>query len=599
MSTVCSRRDLQFLLYEMLDAGGLAQRDRYAMHDRVSFDAVIDLAFRLADEQLQPHAAKSDVEEPHVVDGKVVQIPETGAALVQLRDAGFFASTVSEDLGGMQLPFTIGQACAALFKGANVSTTGYLLLTRAAANLLEAHGTEDQKRRYMMPMNEGRFFGTMCLSEPDVGSSLADIRTRATPRGDGTYAIKGNKMWISGGAQEISENIVQLVLAKLPDAPPGVKGISLFVVPKYRLDDDGNPGAWNNIELAGLNHKMGYRGITNCLLNFGENGETIGELVGEPHRGLIAMFHMMNEARIGVGLGATMLGYSGYLHALSYARERKQGRPLDGRDPTTPPIPIIEHPDVRRMLLQQKAYLEGGLALGLWCGMIVDNEKTAENQEARRHAKRLLDIITPVAKAWPSEFCLEANKLAIQVHGGYGYTRDFPVERLYRDNRLNPIHEGTQGIQGLDLLGRKAVMDDGACFDALSREIEVMASESEDAGFADEALAVRDAWREVGSALEATKVRLGEGRIAAALASATPFLNGFGHIVVTALWLRQAAIAGRALGNEVSTDDAAFYRGKIQAMRYMVAYELEPARAWLKTTADGDATVLETEPDWM
>ncbi|MGY8997430.1 MAG: acyl-CoA dehydrogenase family protein, partial [Alphaproteobacteria bacterium] len=353
MSTVCSRRDLQFLLYEMLDAGALAERERYAMHDRMSFDAVIDLAFRLADEQLQPHAAKADVEEPHVVDGKVVQIPETGAALEQLRDAGFFSSTVAEDLGGMQLPFTIGQACAALFKGANVSTTGYLLLTRAAANLLEAFGTKDQKRRYMMPMNEGRFFGTMCLSEPDVGSSLADIRTRATPRDDGTYAIKGNKMWISGGAQEISENIVQLVLAKLPDAPPGVKGISLFVVPKFCLDDDGNPGAWNNIELAGLNHKMGYRGITNCLLNFGENGETIGELVGEPHRGLIAMFHMMNEARIGVGLGATMSGYSGYLHALAYARDRKQGRPLDGRDPTTPPIPIIEHPDVRRMLLQQ------------------------------------------------------------------------------------------------------------------------------------------------------------------------------------------------------------------------------------------------------
>jgi alkylation response protein AidB-like acyl-CoA dehydrogenase len=599
MSTVCSRRDLQFLLYEMLDAGALTERDRYAMHDRVSFDAVIDLAFRLADEQLQPHAAKADVDEPHVVNEKVVQIPETGAALEQLRHAGFFASTVNEELGGMQLPFTIGQACAALFKGANVSTTGYLLLTRAAANLLEVHGSEDQKRRYMIPMNEGRFFGTMCLSEPDVGSSLADIRTRATPRGDGTYAIKGNKMWISGGAQEISENIVQLVLAKLPDAPPGVKGISLFVVPKYRLDDDGNPGVWNNIELAGLNHKMGYRGITNCLLNFGENGESIGELVGAPHRGLIAMFHMMNEARIGVGLGATMSGYSGYLHALTYARERKQGRPLDDRDPTMLPIPIIEHPDVRRMLLQQKAYVEGGLALGLWCGMLVDNEKTAEDAEAQHHAKRLLDIITPVAKAWPSEFCLEANKLAIQVHGGYGYTRDFPVERLYRDNRLNPIHEGTQGIQGLDLLGRKAVMDDGACFDALSHEIDAMASEAEDAGFAEEALAVRDAWRDVGSALEATRVRLGEGQIAAALASATPFLNGFGHIVVTALWLRQAAIAGRALGNEVSTDDTAFYRGKIQAMRYMVAYELEPARGWLKTTAEGDATVLETEPDWL
>ena len=599
MSTVCNRRDLDFLLYEVFGADRLAKRPRYAMHDRVSFDAVIDLAFRLADEHLQPHAARADVEEPFVADGKVVQIPETSAALEQLREAGFFAATFDEELGGMQLPFTVGQACAALFKGANVSTTGYLLLTRAAANLLEAHGTEEQKQRYMAPMNEGRFFGTMCLSEPDVGSSLADIRTRATPRGDGTYAITGNKMWISGGAHELAENIVHLVLAKLPDAPPGVKGISLFVVPKYRLDDEGRPGEINNIELAGLNHKMGYRGITNCLLNFGEKGKTIGELVGEPHRGLIAMFHMMNEARIGVGLGATMLGYSGYLHSLAYARERRQGRPLDGRDPTSPPIPIVDHPDVRRMLLQQKVYVEGGLALGLWCGMMVDHEKTAESEQDRKRAKQLLDIITPIAKAWPSHFGLEANSLAIQVHGGYGYTRDFPVERLYRDNRLNPIHEGTQGIQGLDLLGRKAMMDGGACFQVLSEDIESMAQEADAAGFTNEASVVREGWSAVSDTLDAARSRLGEGHIALALAHATTFLYGFGHHVVAALWLRQAAIAHQALETGCSADDDLFYRGKVQAMRYMVKHELGPARAWLAPTELGDPTVLDTQSDWL
>jgi len=598
MSTVCSRRDLEFLLYEVFGADRLTERQRYAMHDRVSFDAVLDLAFRLSDEQLQPHAAKADAEEPHVADGKVSQIPETAAALEQLREAGFFAATVDEELGGMQLPFTIGQACMALFKGANVSTTGYMLLTRAAANLLEAHGTDDQKRRYMMPMNEGRFFGTMCLSEPDVGSSLADIRTRAEPRGDGTYAIRGKKMWISGGDQEISETIVHLVLAKLPDAPPGVKGISLFIVPKHRLDGDGHPAEPNHVALAGLNHKMGYRGITNCLLNFGETGETVGELVGEPHRGLIYMFHMMNEARIGVGLGATMLGYSGYLHALAYARDRKQGRPLEGRDPTSPAIPIVEHPDVRRMLLQQKAYVEGGLALGLWCGLLVDEQKTAPDEADRERASRLLDIVTPVAKAWPSEFGLEANKLAIQVHGGYGYTRDFPVERLYRDNRLNPIHEGTNGIQGLDLLGRKAVMNEGACFDALAREIRAMASEADAAGCSDESDAVRAAWEDVAATLGEARARLGEGHLARALANATTFLNGFGHVVVTALWLRQAA-AAKSGHDDARGDDAAFYRGKVQAMRYMVNHELAAARAWLRPTALGDATVLNTDPGWL
>jgi len=597
VSQVCSRRDLEFLLHEVLRVEALIARERYAMHDRVAFDAVLDLAFRLAEEQLQPHAALADANEPHVVDGRVVQIAQTGQALEALRDAGFFAATVDEDLGGMQLPFVVGQACAALFKGANVSTTGYLLLTRAAANLLEAHGTQEQKQRYMLAMNTGRFFGTMCLSEPDVGSSLADIRTRAAPRGDGTFAIRGNKMWISGGEHELSETIVHLVLAKLPDAPPGARGISLFIVPRHRLDADGNPGESNNVVLAGLNHKMGYRGITNCLLNFGESGETVGELVGEPHRGLAYMFHMMNEARIGVGLGATMLGYGGYLASLAYARERRQGRPLEGRDPSAPPIAIIEHPDVRRMLLQQKAYVEGGLALGLWCGLLVDEQKTAPDAGARDHARRLLDILTPIAKAWPSEFGLEANKLAIQVLGGAGYTRDFPVERMYRDNRLNPIHEGTNGIQALDLLGRKAVMEDGACFAALTSEIEVMADEAAGAGLSEEAQAVRQAWQNVAEARSAAVARLAGEGITAALANATMFLHGFGHVVVTALWLRQAAVAQRALG--AGSGEEAFYGGKIQAMRYMVRHELHLARAWLQTTLDGDTTVLETPAAWL
>ncbi len=597
MSQVCNRRDLDFLLHEVLAVESLLERPRYAMHDRLSLDAVLALAFRLAEEELAPHAALADVREPEVVDGRVVQIPETAAALAVLREAGFFAATVSEDEGGMQLPFVVGQACMALFKGANVSTSGYLLLTRAAANLLEAHGSPEQKRRYMMPMNAGRFFGTMCLSEPDVGTSLADIRTRAVPRGDGTYALRGNKMWISGGEHELSETIIHLVLAKLPDAPPGARGISLFIVPRHRLDAQGNPGEDNNVVLAGLNHKMGYRGITNCLLNFGESGETVAELVGEPHRGLAYMFHMMNEARIGVGLGATMLGYGGYLASLAYARERRQGRPLDARDPAAPPVAIVEHPDVRRMLLQQKAYVEGGLMLGLWCGLLVDEQKTAPKETAREHARRLLDILTPVAKAWPSEFCLEANKQAIQVLGGCGYTRDFPVERLYRDNRLNPIHEGTNGIQALDLLGRKAVMEEGACFAALGSEIAAMANDAAGAGLAAEARLLEEAWEAVAAARAASVDHAEVHGAAAGLANATAFLYGFGHVVVTALWLRQGAVAVRAL--ERGSEEEAFYRGKLQAMRYMVRHELHLARAWLHTTLTADATVLETAADWL
>lgn len=293
-----------------------------------------------------------------------------------------------------------------------------------------------------------------------------------------------------------------------------------------------------------------------------------------------------------------MLGYGGYLASLAYARERRQGRPPEGRNPASPAIAIAEHPDVRRMLLQQKAYVEGGLALGLWCGLLVDEQKTAADAGARDHARRLLDILTPIAKAWPGEFCLEANKLAIQVLGGAGYTRDFPVERMYRDNLLNPIHEGTNGIQALDLLGRKAVMEDGACFDALTAGIAAMAGQASDAGLVEDAEAVVCAWEAVGQARSAAVGRMTGQGATAALANATPFLYGLGHVVVTALWLRQAAVAGRALPL-ASDGDAAFYRGKVQAMRYMVRHELDLARTWVQTTRDGDTTVPETSPDWL
>ncbi len=340
------------------------------------------------------------------------------------------------------------------FQAANVGTSGYPFLTMANANLLLAHGSPEQIETWVGPMLEGRYFGTMCLSEPGAGSSLADVTTRAEPQPDGTYRLFGNKMWISAGEHELSENIVHLVLARVAGAPDGVKGLSLFIVPKVLPD-----GTRNDVTLAGLNHKMGFRGTTNTLLNFGEKGGAVGDLVGEEGRGLAAMFHMMNEARIGVGLGAMALGYTGYLKSLQYAKERLQGR-APGAAGT--PVPIAEHADVKRMLLAQKSYVEGALALLLYCSRLVDEEKTAETADERDAAHLLLDVLTPIAKSWPSQWCLAANDLAIQVHGGYGYTRDYDVEQHYRDNRLNPIHEGTHGIQGQDLLGRKVVMQGGA-----------------------------------------------------------------------------------------------------------------------------------------
>ncbi len=601
-SLILSRRDLDFLLYEWLDAGALSARPRFADHNRETFDAVLDLCEQLATEQFAPHNRKSDLNEPTFDGHKVTLIPEVGAALKAFCDAGLMAAGQDYALGGMQLPCVIEKAGFAWFKGANVATAAYPMLTIGNANTLLKCGTPEQVDKYVKPMLAGRFLGTMCLSEPQAGSSLSDITTRAEPQPDGSYRLRGNKMWISGGEHELSENIVHLVLAKVPGPDgkliPGVKGISLFVVPKFLVNDDGSLGERNDIALAGLNHKMGYRGTTNCLLNFGEgkfrpagHAGAVGHLVGTLHQGLAAMFHMMNEARIGVGLGAVMLGYTGYLHALDYARNRPQGRHPQAKDPAQPQVKIIEHADVKRMLLAQKAYVEGALALVLYCARLVDEEKTAPEQSTREQATLLLDILTPIAKSWPSQWCLEANSLAIQVHGGYGYTRDYAVEQFYRDNRLNPIHEGTHGIQALDLLGRKVAMRNGEAFRLLSER--VMATIAR-AGTLPLAAALARRWQRLA---EVTQALHAAGDLNLTLANATVYLEAFGHLVLGWIWLEQylaAETQQAAAGN-----DADFYAGKRQACLWFHAHEVPKVDAQLDLLASLDATALQMQEGWF
>jgi alkylation response protein AidB-like acyl-CoA dehydrogenase len=599
-SSILSRRDLDFLLHEWLDVESLVKRPRYAEHSRETFDAVLDLAERIATEHFAPHNRKADENEPRMVDGRAVLIPEVKQALDVFVEAGLMAGEFDEEYGGMQLPHVVGQAVFAWFKAANVGTSAYPFLTMGNARLLLAHGSREQIDTYVRPEIEGRWFGTMALSEPQAGSSLADITTRAVPQDDGTYRLSGNKMWISGGDHELTENIVHLVLAKIPGGPPGVKGISLFIVPKFLVNADGSLGERNDVVLAGLNHKMGYRGTTNTLLNFGEGVHTpggragaVGYLVGEPHRGLTYMFHMMNEARIGVGMGATVLGYTGYLHALEYARTRTQGRPAGAKATTSdgvasPAVPIVEHPDVRRMLLAAKSYAEGGLALGLYCARLVDEEQTAETEEERARAHLLLDTLTPIAKAWPSQWGPVADDLAIQVHGGYGYTRDYPVEQFYRDNRLNPIHEGTNGIQALDLLGRKVVAQGGAGLRLLAETIT-----------ATTARAAGTQWAGLAADLDAAVARLGTvtatlwgtGDPDLALANASVYLEAAGHLVVGWLWLEQA------LACEGSSD--AFHEGKRAAARYFWRWELPRTRAQFDLLESLDRTVLDTDQAWL
>ncbi len=604
MSLILNRRDLNFLLYEWLDVARLTERTRYAEHSRETFDAAIDIAEKLATQYFAPHNRKSDANEP-TFDGERVQlIPEIKIALDEFARAGLIAAQHDEALGGMQLPVTIANACMAYFLGANVATTGYAFLTIGNANLLLAHASPQQIETFVKPLLAGRFMGTMCLSEPQAGSSLADIKTRAVVQADGSYRLFGNKMWISAGEHDLCENIVHLVLAKIaaPDGTllPGVKGISLFIVPKKLVDVegkiDGKCGERNDVMLAGLNHKMGFRGTTNCLLNFGEGkyqpggaAGAIGQLVGAPGKGLQQMFTMMNEARIGVGLGAAVLGYTGYLHALDYAKHRPQGRPLLAKEANAPQVPIIEHADVRRMLLAQKSYVEGALALNLYCAKLVDDEKTAVDETARREATLLLDVLTPIAKSWPSQWGLEANSLAIQVHGGYGYTRDYNVEQFYRDNRLNAIHEGTHGIQALDLLGRKVVMQDGAAMKLLVREIERTLRH---ASASPHAAALTASLQQLQS-VTASLYRLGDAN--RTLANASAYLEAFGHIVIAWIWIEQCSVAEKKV-NGVDDD---FYNGKRQACQYFFTWELPKANTLLATLATADTTTLDMQAEWF
>lgn len=597
--TLLSSRNLAFELYEVLDAETLTRRERFADHSRETFDAALGTARSIAEKHFAPHNRKGDEEEPRFVDGAARLIPEVKPAVEAFLEAGFHNATRDFDQGGMQLPTLLSQACFAHFQAANVGSSAYPFLTMGAANLIESFGSEEQKRRFLQPMIEGRFFGTMALTEPHAGSSLSDIRTRAEPAADGSYRLRGNKIFISGGDHPLGENIVHMVLAKLPDAPPGVKGISLFIVPKFLVNEDGSLGERNDVILAGLFHKMGYRGTTSTALNFGDQGACVGYLVGKPHHGLAYMFQMMNEARIGVGMGAVMLGYAGYLYALDYARQRPQGRLPDGKDPSVPQVAIIEHADVRRMLLAQKAYVEGAFDLALYAARLVDDSQTLADEDERRAAGELLDLLTPVVKSWPSEFCLKANALAIQVLGGHGYTRDYPVEQYYRDNRLNPIHEGTHGIQSLDLLGRKVGQNGGAALKRLTRLIQTTCAQA--AEYPGLAPLAQPLERLLGHLSQVTLALLGDllqGQVTRGLANSALYLKAFGHAVIGWRWLEQALRAERGLA-EGAPADVDFYRGKLQAARYFLTWEV-PARHHELTLLEArDDTCLAMADAWF
>ncbi len=606
MSNLINTKDLEFLLYDVFQAEQLTELPFYQDHDKTTFDGVIATSAKIATDYFLPHNAKADSNEPQFDGESVTTIPEVKEAWQHYSQSGLLAARHRYNDGGMQLPAIIHTACVSYFMSANPSTSGYPFLTSAAANLINAFASDEHKKKYLPAMFDGRFSGTMAMTEPDVGSSLGDLTTKATPQDDGSFRIKGQKMYISGGDQDITENIIHLVLARIEGAPRGAKGISLFIVPKILTHDDGTLGEPNDVKLVGLLHKMGYRGTTSTVLQFGENNQCQGFLIGEANYGLKYMFKMMNEARIGVGTGAAMIGYRGYLESLDYAKNRPQGRSVVSKDPNSKPLNIIEHTDVKRMLLAQKCFVEGSLALCLLAARLVDESEVGGDVDSGL----LLDLLTPVVKSFPSYYGPKANDLAIQVLAGAGYTKDYPVEQCYRDNRLNPIHEGTHGIQSLDLLGRKLWLHNGKGQQLLLQKIQkTLNSVKEKSAKVKQPLAeLVSEYQKFLDLFIKTTMTLGgalqKGEVEKGLANSAVFLDMMGKMVVAWLWIEMADKAIETFGADNSEGNASeenqkFLAGKLQTAQYFIRWELPKVEHQANLLQGFDETCMSMKADWF
>jgi alkylation response protein AidB-like acyl-CoA dehydrogenase len=592
MRKFVSERNLKFLLYEVLEAESLTQYEYFQEHNRETFDMVVETALKMGRDMLLPHLKEMDQIPPTMVNGEVKVHPIVKTYMTECGEGGWIAANAPFELGGQQLPTIITNSCLFIFGAANYSASVYPMLTTGAAHLIEAFGSSELIETFVPKMFAGQWQGTMALTEPQAGSSLAEITTQAEPTAAGYYKIRGQKIFISASDHDGVENIVHLMLARIQGAPHGVKGISLFVVPKLRPDGQGGLTP-NDVTVAGLYHKLGYRGAPIAQLSMGENDDCRGYLVGEPHKGLSYMFQMMNEARIGVGVGAAGIASAAYYAALQYTRERQQGRKLTEKDPAKPAVLIIEHPDVKRMLLFQRSVVEGGLSLLLQCSKYADLARAAEGEESEKYAL-LLDVLVPVAKTYPSEMGILAASQALQCLGGYGYCDEFPVEQFYRDARIHPIHEGTTGIQGLDLLGRKVVMKNGAGFRLFVAEVQnatQAAVEYPDLrNYAERLEAALNSLQEVTSVL-AQIGRQGDTEIF--LADATLYLELFGLISVGWQWLLQATAATSKLEGPLPEQDVQFYKGKIFTSKYFFHYELPKIEGLVKRLLEADGLTVQ------
>ncbi len=597
-SKFVSMRNLKFMLYEVFDAVELTKSDYYSQHNQKAFDMVVDAGFKVAKQMLFPLFEEMDRTAPYLEDGVVKVHSQVGPILREGGEGGWIGATFPEKWDGEQIPILVNCACQVMHCAANYSAHAYQGLISGAARLIWSFASEELQKTYLPNMMAGKWQGTMALTEPEAGSSLSDITTTATPTDEGYYKLKGTKVFISAGDHSGVDNVVHMLLGRIEGAPAGVKGISMFLVPKLRVEDGGKLVP-NDVTVTQVFHKMGYRGCPITELSFGEKDECRAWLVGEPNKGLMYMFQMMNEARIGVGLGAAAIAGAAYYAALEYCQTRPQGRKLGQKDPATPQVPIIEHSDVKRMLLFQRAVAQGSEGLLMQCALWEDYLRTKPKEELERY-ELLLDLITPMCKTYPSEMAIHATSQAIQCLGGYGYCEDFPVEQHFRDCRIHPIHEGTTGIQGMDLLGRKVVMKGGMAFKYFLEEARATIEQARGIdSLSKMTQKLEDALKELETTTAKLTTEVAPKGAEIFLADATLYLEMFGIIAIAWQWLKQAIAAQKALDGKAKSKDIDLYKGKLITARFFFAYELPKIRGLIERLTDGDPLTLEMESSFF
>lgn len=596
-----NRRDIGFLLEEVFDIGSLTQYEYFKDHSPETFSMIINTVMKMGADISYPVFQEMDKNPPRYEEGIAKVHPAVRTFMDECGRGGWINADWNYEDGGQQVPNMIKFTYWFLFSASNYALGAYAQLTAGAANLIRTYASRDIKDKYLEKLCSAEWQGTMALTEPDVGSSLGDITTSAQETERGDYLIKGKKIFISGADTDYADNTVNMMIARIQGAPAGSKGISLFVVPKYRINEQGNL-EYNDVSCDGIEHKLGYKGCPICQLTMGENNDCHGYLVGKPGRGLGYMFQMMNEERINVGIGAVGKATAAYYAALEYCSQRLQGRKLNEKDQNSPMIPIIEHPDIKRLLLMQKSIAEGGLSLAIQVSKYLDLAKVTTNEADKEKYTMLVDLLVPVVKTYPSEAGILAASAAIQCLGGYGYCQDFPVEQYYRDIRIDPIHEGTTGMQGQDILSRKITMGKGKAMEYFVAELTAAIEITQDIiELQPLAKQLAEVLQELLNVTQYLLSLSALGKVEEFLADGVLYLEMFSLVTVAWQWLLQAITARQALQNKQTMleSDAIFYQGKIFTCRYYFSYELNKIYGLAKRLSSSEAITVEMDSKYL